>query len=155
MMSQSELEFHRKITRECFNETWNYLDRRARDSRKEQPMLHLAHASRYHWSYVGNAQNFAIGDWQISRVYAAINQPHLALNFAKPALDICEKDNLSEVIISAYEGMARAYAVAKNRQSAKNYINKAREQLARSTADDEDKKIYSEQIRETEELMDQ
>jgi hypothetical protein len=155
MMSQSELEFHRKIARECFNETWNYFDRRARDARDEQTMLHLAHASRYHWSHVGNAQNFAIGDWQISRVYAAINQPHLALNFAKSALEICEKDNLSEVIISAYEGIARAYAVAKDRQSAKNYINKAREQLARSTADDKDKKVYSEQIRETEELMDQ
>ena len=155
MLSQSEFELHRKIARECFNETWNYLDKRARDSREEQPMLHLAHASRYHWSYVGNAQNFAIGDWQISRVYADINQPHLALNFAKSALAICEKDNLPKVIISAYEGLARAYAVAKDQQSAKNYINKAREQLARLTSDDEDKKVYSEQIRETEELMDQ
>ena len=155
MMSDNELEFHRKIARECFNETWNYLDKRTRDSREEQTMLHLAHASRYHWSFVGNAQNFAIGDWQISRVYAAINQPHLALNFAKSALEICEKDNLSEVIISAYEGMARAYAVAKDQQSAKSYIHKAREQLARLAADDEDKKIYLEQIRETEELIDQ
>jgi hypothetical protein len=155
MMSDNELEFHRKIARECFNETWNYLDKRTRDSREDQAMLHLAHASRYHWSFVGNAQNFAIGDWQISRVYAAINQPYLALNFAKSALEICEKDNLSGVIISAYEGMARAYAVAKDQQSAESYIHKAREQLARLAVDDEDKKIYLEQIRETEELIDQ
>jgi hypothetical protein len=88
-------------------------------------------------------------------VYAALNQPYLALHFAKSTLEICEKNNLPEILISAYEGMARAFAIAKDHHSARSYINKAREQLARSTADDEDKKVYSEQIRETEKLMDQ
>lgn len=49
--------------------------------------------------------------------------------------------------------MARAYAIAKDYQSARNYINKAREQLDVSTTDAEDKKVYSEQIRETEEMV--
>ncbi len=153
-MSQSEHEFHRKFAAKCFNEAWDYLDKKERDFNDEQVMLHLAHASRYHWSFIGKPRNLAIVDWQISRVYAALNQPQLALNFAKACLETCQKNNLSENLVSAYEGMARAYAIAKDYQSARNYINKAREQLRVSTADDEDKKIYSGQIRETEELID-
>ncbi len=153
-MSQSEHEFHRKFATKCFNEAWDYLDKKERDFNDEQLMLHLAHASRYHWSFIGNPRNFAVGDWQISRVYAALNQPQLALHFAKTCFETCQKNNLSENLISAYEGMARAYAIAKDYRSARNYINKAREQLRVSTADDEDKKIYSAQIRETEELID-
>ena len=49
--------------------------------------------------------------------------------------------------------MARAYAVAKDYDSARNYITKAREQLANSIVDDEDRKTYSDQIRETEEMI--
>jgi tetratricopeptide (TPR) repeat protein len=154
-MPQSDLKFHRKIAKQSFNETWNYLDKKDRGASDEQQMLHLAHTSRYHWSLVGNARNLAVGDWQISRVYAALNEPRLALQFAKSSLEICQKNNLSENLLSAYEGIARAYAIAKDYQSARAYVNKAREQLSVSAADDEDRKIYSDQLRETEELIGQ
>lgn len=50
--------------------------------------------------------------------------------------------------------MARAYATAKNNQSARDYVSKAREQLNKAAGlGAEDKKIYSDQIRETEELI--
>jgi tetratricopeptide (TPR) repeat protein len=155
LMSQSEANFHRESAKKCFNQAWDYLDKKERDAKDEQEMLHLAHASRYHWSLVGDPRKLAVGDWQISRIYAALNEPHLALRFAKSTLENCQKNKLSELLPSAYEGMARAYTVAKDYQSARNYVNKAREQLASSTGlDDEDKKIYSDQIRETEELID-
>jgi tetratricopeptide (TPR) repeat protein len=152
-MLQNELDFHRKIARDCFNKAWNYLDKKDRDTNDEQQMLNLAHASRYHWSFVGKPENLAVGDWQISRIYAVLNQPHLALHFARSALEICQKNNLSEYLVSAYEGMARAYAVAKDHSSARNYISKAREQLGTLTRGGEDRKIYLDQIRETEELI--
>ncbi len=155
VMSQEELDFHRKTARECFNKTWDYLDKKNREPRDEQLMLDLAHASRYHWSFVGNARNFAIADWQVSRVYVALNQPHLALHFARTALETCQKNDLSDILVSGYEGMARAYAIAKDYQSARDYVNKAREQLHSMIADDEDRKIYSDQIRETEEFIGQ
>lgn len=155
-MSQSELEFHRKVAKQCFNKAWDYLDKKDKDANDEQQMLHLAHASRYHWTFVGTPRNMAVSDWQVSRVYAALTQPHLALHFAKSALERMEKDNLSEILHTGYEGMARAYAIAKDNQSARNYIKKAREQLDKATGlDDEDKKIYTDQIRETEELIGQ
>jgi hypothetical protein len=152
-MSQSEIEFHRETAKRCFNEVWDYLDKKDRNANDEQQMLHLAHTARYHRSFVGTAENFAIGDWQISRIYAAPQEPRLALQFAKSSLEIMQKNNLVEILSTGYEGMARACAIAKDYESAGNYITKAREQLAKLTLDEEDRKIYSDQIRETEELI--
>lgn len=155
-MSNNELEFHKKIAKKCFNEAWDYLDKKSRNVDDEQQMLHLAHASRYHWGFVGSARNFAIGDWQLSRVYAALNEPRLALHFAKSALDITQKNNLSDNLPSAYEGMARAYAVAKEKRSAMEYIKKAREALDKAKVMSAgDKKVYAGQIDETEALLKQ
>lgn len=155
-MSESELEFHRGTAKKCFNQAWDYLDKKNRDAGDDQMMMHLVHTARYHWSFIGTVENFAVGDWQISRVYAALNQPQLALHFAKSALEIMQKSNLSGILHTGYEGMARAYAIGKEHRSARDYINKAREQLNKATGlDDEDRKIYSDQIRETEELIGQ
>jgi tetratricopeptide (TPR) repeat protein len=146
----TEQDFHRKVAAECFNRTWDYLEQKNRRPDDDQMMLNLAHASRYHWGLIGKPWNFTTGDWQISRVYAALNQPALALCFAKKALEISQRHNLSERLISAYEGMARAHAVAKEYPAAKEFVNKARHQLQIESLDGEDRKTYSEQIDETE-----
>ena len=152
-MPQAEHDFHRKIAADCFNRTWDYLEKKNRSPDDDQIMLNLAHASRYHWGLIGKPWNLTTGDWQISRVYATLNQSELALSFAKKALEISEKNNLSERLISAYEGMARAYAVAKEHSSAKEFINRAREQLRNVSLDADDMKTYSDQIDETERMI--
>lgn len=152
-MSKTEHDFHRKIAANCFNRTWDYLEKKNRSPDDDQIMLNLAHASRYHWSLIGKPWNFTTGDWQISRVYAALNQPELALSFAKAALEMSEKNNLSERLASAYEGMARAYAVAKDYPLAREFVNKARQQLRAVSLDDEDRKTYADQIDETERMI--
>ena len=116
-------------------------------------MLNMAHSSRYHWSLVGKAPNFAIGDWQISRVYSALNQPELALQFAKASLETCQKNSLSGLLVSAFEGMARAHVVAKEFRLAREFIDRARHQLRGQVADEEDMKTYSDQIGETERMI--
>jgi tetratricopeptide (TPR) repeat protein len=152
-MSHSDREFHRRVAAECFNRTWDYLDQKNRSLDDDQMMLSLVHASRYHWRFIGKPWNFAAGDWQISRVYAALNQSDLALSFAKKALEISQKHNLSERLISAYEGMARAHAVAREYPFAREFVGKAREQLRVVSLDDEDRKTYSGQIDETERMI--
>ena len=102
-------------------------------------MLHEAHTSRYHWDHIGNAHNFAIGDWQISRVYAALQQAPSALLFARSSLDICQKNGLKDLLPSAYEGMARAYATANDASEARRYLEFARKELQRVN-DEEDRK---------------
>src|SRR5689334_16057795 len=95
-VTQTEYDFHRKIAAACFNRTWDYLGQKNRSREDDQMMLNLAHASRYHWSLVGKPLNFSTGDWQISRVYASLRQPDLALSFASAALEMCERNNLAE-----------------------------------------------------------
>ncbi len=153
VVSETEREFHRKTARDCFNHTWDYLDKKDRGAADEREMLHLAHASRFHWGLVGSARNQAVGDWQISRVYAALNQSSLSLQFAKSSLEICQKNDLQEVLATAFEAIARAYAVAGDHPSAKSYIKQALEQLSKLPLDDEDRETYLGQIRETEALI--
>jgi len=153
-MSKHDLdEFHRETAKKCFNETWDYLEKKDRDANDEQQMLHLAHTARYHRSFVGTDRNFAIGEWLISRVYSVLNEPRLALHFAKSSLDRMEKNNFADILCTGYEAMARACAVAKEYDVARGYINRARDQLAKSNVDEEDRKIYSDQIRDTEQLI--
>ena len=81
------------------------------------------------------------------------NPAYLALSFAKKALEISQKHNLSQCLISAYEGMARAHAVAREYPFAREFVSKAREQLRAVSLDDEDRKTYSDQIDETERMI--
>jgi hypothetical protein len=149
---EQESEFHRKTAKQCFNKTWDLLEKKNRTAEDDAQMLHLAHASRYHWGLVGTPQTVAVGEWQISRVYADLKQGEPALLFAKSSLDLCVESNLSNLLPSAYEGMARAYAIADQPQLAKDYVAKARKELE-SIKDEEDKKIYANQINETEALI--
>jgi len=148
-MSKNEREFHRRTAAKTFNEAWNYLDMKNRNPEDDMEMLRLAHASRYHWGLVGTPENQAVGDWQISRVYAALGESDLALRFADSALSTCKKNGLNEVVPSAYEGIARAYAVRKDRKSATRFLKKARSSLDRLDLDKEDREVYLGQISDT------
>lgn len=116
-------------------------------------MLHLAHASRYHWGLVGTPRNQAVGDWQISRVYAALGQHDLSLQFAESSLEIAKKNRLSEILPTAYEAIARAHTVAGNRKEARTNLDKALNLLGSPNIDEEDRKIYMAQIRDTEKML--
>jgi len=152
-LSKSEREFHETTKKRCFNEAWEYLEKKSRKAHDNQRMLNLAHAARFHSSIIGTPRNHAVGDWQISRVYAALHEPRLALEFAKSSLKLCETNDLSDLIGTAYEAIARAYAVANDVTSASEYIGKARDRLDVAQLDDEDREIYRGQIRETERLI--
>ncbi len=152
-MQSSDREFHKRTAVECFNRAWDYLEKKDRTVHDDHLMLHLAHASRYHWSFVGTAKNLAIGDWQVSRVYAALNQPELSLQFAKASLEIGEKNSLPETVLTANEAIARAYATDEKYNLAKGFLDKAKNQLRTASLDDQDRKVYSDQIRETEKMI--
>ena len=151
-LSRTKSEFHRKTAIECFNRAWDYLDAKERTSKDNQEMLNLVHASRYHWGLVGTATNLAVGDWQISRAYADLGQPQLALQFAESCLETCQKNGLEDIMHTASEAMARAYAVAKDYTRARKYLSTARKQLDELTLSKEDRQSYLDQIRKTERL---
>lgn len=153
-MSRAEREVHRRVAVTSFNRAWNLLEKKRRNPREDLEMLHLAHASRYHWGLVGTPKNRAVGEWQLSRVYAELGQPSLALRFARAALSTCEKNGLTDILPTAYEAIARAYAAANDSRRAKEFLTRARRRLEKSALDEEDRRIYLAQIRDTQSLID-
>ena len=116
-------------------------------------MLELVHASSFHWKLVGGVRRWAVSDWQISRVYATLNQPMLAAQFARACLEKCREHRLSEVLPTAYEALARASAVAQDFKSARRYLSRARRLLDAAALNDADRAIYEGQIRSTQEMI--
>jgi hypothetical protein len=84
--------------------------------------------------------NLERGEWQISRVYSVLGRSEPALYHARNCLEICEKNNIGDFDIAfAYEGMARANTVAKQKAETKKYLDlakKAGEQIKKK--DDKD-----------------
>ncbi len=146
---KSGREFHRRTAAQCFNKAWDYLELKRRTPEADREMLHLAHASRYHWGVVGGPKNLAVGDWQLSRAYAELEQPQLALQFAKSSLEVCEKNGLSDIVHTANEAMARAYAVSGELSLARKHLARARRQLDLLKLEKEDRTIFTDQIEQT------
>lgn len=136
----TETQFHKKMAVELFNETWTLLDKPDRTPDDDALMSHTAHASRFHWSFVGTAENLAIGEWQVSRVHAVLRQPDTALFHARRALEIATQHQLAPFHIAfGHEAMARALALAQP-QAALEHIAAAR-QAAAGITDAEDLKL--------------
>lgn len=106
---------HKKLAIETFNITWDYIDKENRTSEDDLEMIHLAHASRYHWGFAGNELNKARGEWQISRVYSLLSLGESALFHANASLKIVKENNYGDFdLVFAYEAMAFAFKVLGN-----------------------------------------
>lgn len=138
----TETEFHKRMAVDLFNATWTLLDKTDRSPEDDALMSHSAHASRFHWGFVGSAENFAIGEWQVSRVHAVLRQPDTALFHARRALDIATEHQLHPFHLAfGHEAMARALALTQP-QAALQHIAAAR-QAAAGITDPEDLKLLA------------
>ncbi len=118
---------HRKFAVACFNGTWKLILKRRRSREEDDRMVHMAHASCYHWGLVGKPGNVAVGEWQVSHVYAVLRRPEPALYHAQRCLSVCRKAGLRDFYLAfAYEALARASAVAGKRKDAARFVALAR-----------------------------
>lgn len=102
----------RRVAVDLFNHVWRLLDLEQRDAADDDAMVHAAHASRWHWGRVGGPEQWAIGEWQCSRVYAVLGRGDQALYHAQRCLDLCTEHGIESFVpASAHEALARAYAV--------------------------------------------
>lgn len=155
-MSENETESYkvqRKFAVNCFNNAWDYLDKQSLTPEEELVMLDLAHASSFHWSKIGKPRNFAVGAWQISRCYTKINDGLMALKYAKKSLKITIDNKVEDNYVSAYEGIARAYAILEDYENAKKYIELAEKEFKKIT-DKDDRALYEPQIKDTKSMID-
>lgn len=141
-ISLSETVFHKKMAVDLFNETWTLLDKTDRTPEEDARMSHLAHASRLHWGFVGTAENFAIGEWQVSRVHAVLRQADAALFHAQRALELAVQQELGPFHLAfGHEAMARALALTQP-EAAQEHIALAR-QAGAGITDEEDLKLLA------------
>lgn len=152
-MDDSQKQEHKKHAVTCFNETWNLIDKTKRSQEEIDRMIHLAHASRFHWGEIGTPLEFARGEWQISRVYAVLNRHEPALYHGKRSLEICEENGVRDYDIAfGYEAIARAYAIAGNKDEALKYLALGKEAVE-NIKDDNDKEYTLSEIKAVEEML--
>ena len=129
----------RAVAAALFNGTWDLMDRTDRTPADDDRMLHMAHASRYHWGEVGTAENVVRGEWQCSRVYAVLGRGEPAMHHARRALQVCEEAGIGDWDLAfCYEALARAHAVAGDAAERDRWLEQGR-RAADSVVDAEDR----------------
>jgi hypothetical protein len=125
-MAEENQNLHRKFAVDCFNGTWDLLDKVDRTTEDNFKMIHMAHASRYHWGEIGSPVEFARGDWQISRVYAVLGMGEASYIYAESCLKHCLENDIKDFDLAfAYEALARASAILGDKTKLEEYKSQA------------------------------
>ncbi len=137
-------EAHTEFAKLSNGQVWNLLGKTDRSSEEDEEMLRDAFASLYHWGYAGTEIHQQRGEWMIAHVYTVLGDARPALKHAQRCLELTEahKDQMEDFDIAyAYEGMARASALAGITETAKKYLELAKS-AGEAIADAEDKEWF-------------
>lgn len=142
--SFTEEEAHLHFAKSLNGEVWSLLQTGERTAADEERMLYAAHASAYHWLQVGTGLHHQRGEWLIAHVYTLLEMPDMALRHAARCLELArEHDSVLKDFdwAYAYEGMARAEALAGDEKRARRYLQQAQE-AARAIRDEGDRALF-------------
>ncbi|WP_448627995.1 MerR family transcriptional regulator [Geodermatophilus sp. URMC 64] len=139
--SAPEAADERRLAVDLFNGVWVLMETEDRTPAQDDRMVHMAHASRYHWEQAGTAVNLARGEWQCSRVYAVLGRAEPARHHARRVLEICQENGIGDWDLAfAHEALARAAAVAGDPEAVARHLADARE-AAEHISDPEDRAL--------------
>lgn len=133
MAEKIDLKMHEKLAKGCFNKTWELLDKSDRTPEEDNEMIHTVHASRYHWGVLvankqGTALNLQRGEWQVARVYTVLKREEPALYHANLCLKITQENKIGDFDLAfAHEAVARASALAGNKEDYETHLKLAKE----------------------------
>lgn len=121
---------HRFFAAQCYNDTWELMDKPDRSAAEDERMLLLSMASLWHWSQRADctATNLSISYWQLARVYALLGQADNARRFGLRCQQISQTEGVEPFYLGyAYEALARAEAVAGDTAQRDEYLRAAHE----------------------------
>ena len=123
---------------------WELLQKPDRSRQEDEQMVYSAHASGFHWLMTGTGLHHQRAEWLIAHVYTELGLSESALRHATRCSELTEE--FAELIKDfdrayAYEGMARANALAGNREQAVRYLQLA-EQSGQTIQNEEDRGIF-------------
>ena len=135
---------HRALGVDLFNKTWTLMEKQTRTAEENDEMIHMAHASAYHWRQVGTQANRSRSEWQCSRVHVLAGQVEQALYHARRCHEIVEANSDGSMedwdLPAAYEALARAHLAARDVPEAQRWAEIGRAATER-IADDDDRKV--------------
>jgi hypothetical protein len=146
------LEWHEKIAKDCFNKTWDFLDKKDLTPDEITEMIHTVHTSRYHWGVLvangkGEPVNIQRGDWLIAHVYTILESKEPALHYANLCLNFTKKYHIGGFDLGfAYEGVARAYALTGDKENFEKYYKLA-EGVAKNIDDKGDRDYFEGELK--------
>lgn len=119
--------WHRTFAPQAFNHTWSLLDKNELTREEEEEMLAATFAQRFHWYEVGQPKNWAIADWQVSRVTAILGYADLARRFGNRSFELADEHDLGPFIKGfAHEAIARAAAEVDDVETFTEHVAAAR-----------------------------
>jgi hypothetical protein len=125
-------------------EVWALLGKADRTASDDERMLYAAYASCYHWLQAGTGTHQERGEWLIAHVCTVLGLKDEALRHASRCLELTQQhpDLMKDFDVAyGFEAMARANALAGNRDAALKYYRLA-DEAGKVIADAEDKSIF-------------
>ena len=138
-------EAHQHFAKSLNGKVWDLLQKPDRTRSDDELMAYAAHASGYHWLMAGTGVHHQRAEWLIAHVYTELGLVDSALRHANRCLELTKE--YGELMKDfdqayAYEGVARADALAGNREAALKYIKLA-EESGQGISNPEDKNIFT------------
>lgn len=137
-------EAHQHFAKTVNGKVWELLQKPERSNSEDELMIHAVHASCYHWLNAGTGLHHQRAEWLIAHVYTELGVVDSALRHALRCLELTKEfaDLMKDFDRAyAYEGVARANALAGDRDEALKYIHRA-DETGRGISNDEDKSIF-------------
>ena len=137
-------EAHKHFGQTLNGKVWELLNRADRTRAENELMVYAAHASLYHWLQVGTGVHHQRGEWLIAHVFTVLGIADPALRHAERCMELTREfaSDLKDFDRAyAFEGLARAHALAGNRGAALKFLRLA-EEAGQAIADAEDKSIF-------------
>jgi hypothetical protein len=123
-----------KLSVDCFNKCWEYIDKENRSDEDNEEMVLLASTSLWCWKNRDDCtlQNLSTGYWQMARAHCLSGNLKLAEAYGKRNVELAKNSELPPFFLGyAYENLIQYSLLSNNLQQAETYLELANNQLER------------------------
>jgi hypothetical protein len=120
---------HRRFSAECFNATWNLLDKTDRAPAEDVALVAVAQASLWHWMQRPDCtdKNLSIAYWLLSRVYSVTQNGGEARRYAELSLELARRPGVAPFALAfAHEAVARSASLQGDADAVARHLADAR-----------------------------
>jgi hypothetical protein len=135
---------HRYFAVECNNRAWDLIEKENRTADESQEMIHLAHASAWHWQQVGTPLNRLRSMCLLATAYLAAHQSSAAVRYADECVALSEQLGNEQTAFDRATALgcaACAHGLAGHDPDASEYRQHA-DDAARALSDEQDRAVY-------------